>query len=140
MNVLLSIRPEYAEAIFSGKKRYEFRRTIFKNEDVTEIYLYANSSVQRIVGRFCVGQIISGAPQELWARFKACSGISKEGFFQYFDGCERGYAIEVLDPHSFQPPVNPYLLLDDFKPPQSFYYFSKEQLAVIEVDRKLFTS
>ena len=132
MNVLLSIRPEYAEAIFRGTKRYEFRRTIFKNEDVTTIYLYANSSLQRIVGHFDVGQIIRTAPKELWARFNAWAGVSEDRFFQYFDGCELGYAIEVLNPYSYQPPVNPYLLFDDFKPPQSFYYFSKEQLAVME--------
>lgn len=132
MNVLLSIKPEYAEAIFCGRKRYEFRRTIFKNKDVATIYLYSNSSVKRIVGYFSVGRIIKDVPSELWARYKAYAGISEEGFFQYFDGCGSGYAIEVLDPHIYQPPVNPYLLFQDFKPPQSFCYLSAERLGVID--------
>ena len=30
MKILLSIKPEFAEKIFSGSKKYEFRRRIFK--------------------------------------------------------------------------------------------------------------
>jgi predicted transcriptional regulator len=30
MNVILSIKPKFAEAIFAGKKEVEFRKTIFK--------------------------------------------------------------------------------------------------------------
>lgn len=135
MNVLLSIKPEYAEGIFSGQKRYEFRRTIFKNEDVSKIYLYANSSVKKIVGYFTVGRIIYEAPEELWARFKSYAGISEEGFFDYFDGCETGHAIEILDPCSYQPLVNPYQLFPNFKPPQSFCYLSEQQADVIEEGR-----
>ena len=34
MKIVLSIKPEYAEKIFSGSKKYEFRRMIFKAPDV----------------------------------------------------------------------------------------------------------
>jgi predicted transcriptional regulator len=30
MKVLLSIKPQFAEMIFSGTKKYEFRRSVFK--------------------------------------------------------------------------------------------------------------
>lgn len=33
MKVLLSIKPEFAERIFNGSKKYEFRKVIFKNPD-----------------------------------------------------------------------------------------------------------
>ena len=32
MKVLLSIKPEFAEKIFNGTKKYEFRKSIFKNK------------------------------------------------------------------------------------------------------------
>ena len=34
--VLMSIHPEFANAIFDGRKRYEFRRVLFK-ENVDEV-------------------------------------------------------------------------------------------------------
>lgn len=30
MTALLSIKPEFAEAIFDGRKKFEFRKVIFK--------------------------------------------------------------------------------------------------------------
>jgi len=39
MKILLSIKPEYAEKIFAGTKKYEFRRSIFKNPDVKTVPL-----------------------------------------------------------------------------------------------------
>lgn len=34
MKVLLSIKPKYANAIFAGTKKFEFRRSIFKNLNI----------------------------------------------------------------------------------------------------------
>ena len=34
MKALLSIKPEFADKIFAGTKRYEFRRAVFKKEGV----------------------------------------------------------------------------------------------------------
>lgn len=132
MNVLLSISPEYAEAIFSGQKKYEFRRTIFKNKEVATIYLYANSSVKRIVGCFDVGKIYEEAPSKIWKCFNEHAGISREAFFQYFEGCKRGYAIEIVNARVSNPHTNPYKLLEGFTPPQSFCYLSEEQVRILE--------
>jgi predicted TIM-barrel fold metal-dependent hydrolase len=45
----LSIKPHYAEAIFSGRKRYEFRRSIFR-EDIRVVIVYMSSPVMEVVG------------------------------------------------------------------------------------------
>lgn len=37
MNVLMSIKPEYAERIFKGEKIYEYRKRRFKRNDVEKI-------------------------------------------------------------------------------------------------------
>ena len=34
MKVLLSIKPEYVDKIFSGEKRYEYRKSMFKNKNI----------------------------------------------------------------------------------------------------------
>lgn len=43
MNVILSIKPRYADAIMRGEKRYEFRCSLFKNPDVDRAFIYATA-------------------------------------------------------------------------------------------------
>jgi len=45
-DVLLSVKPEYAEKILDGKKKYEFRRAIFKRNDIEKIYIYSSSPIR----------------------------------------------------------------------------------------------
>ena len=41
MNILLSIKPKYAEAITEGRKSFEFRKSMFREESIERIYLYS---------------------------------------------------------------------------------------------------
>ena len=66
MKVLLSIKPEYAESILSGKKKYEFRKNIFRNKNVDTIVIYATMPVGKVIGEFKVGDILALSPSELW--------------------------------------------------------------------------
>jgi predicted transcriptional regulator len=125
MNVLLSIDPSYAEAILSGAKRYEFRRKIFKRKDIYFVYLYANSTVKRIVGSFQIRGIIEGLPKDIWKRCHAHSGISRKKFFEYFGCSKKAYCIKVGKVIRFHPPIDPHMIIRDFTPPQSFSYISK---------------
>ena len=52
MRVLLSIKPEFAEKIFAGTKKYEFRKSIFKNANVKRIVVYASYPVQMVICEF----------------------------------------------------------------------------------------
>src|SRR5687768_5485385 len=74
-SVLLSIKPEFVEKIFSGIKKYEFRRAIFKSKAVSRVVVYASSPVQRVVGEFELSDIISARPDSLWRRTRKHSGI-----------------------------------------------------------------
>ncbi len=124
MNVLLSIEPKYAEAVFSGIKKYEFRRTIFKRKDIDRVYLYSNSTVKKIVGSFEVGIILDGTPQEIWKKCHKYGGISEEDFFKYFAGARKAFAIEIKNAQRFSEPIDPYSTFVKFTPPQSFYYLT----------------
>ncbi len=48
MKVVLSIKPEFANKIFNGTKKYEFRRAIFKNEKVKFIIVYASLPIRKV--------------------------------------------------------------------------------------------
>lgn len=124
MRVLLSIKPEYAEKIFDGTKKYEFRRSVFKNKDVKTVVVYASSPVQRVIGEFEIDKIINEDLQKLWDKTKEFSGISEDFFFEYFLNKEKGFAIKIKQTKRY---VESLSIKDDFNatPPQSFMYLKE---------------
>ncbi|QSZ66364.1 hypothetical protein RJ40_02045 [Methanofollis aquaemaris] len=122
MRVILSIRPKHVRKIISGKKRYEFRKVIFKDRSVHEIYVYSSSPVKKIVGKFNVGQILEDHPEALWEKVKDDSGLTKSDFYSYFSGKNKGYAIEIVNFVLFEEPIDPKKIDPKFIPPQSFIY------------------
>ncbi|MCX6669297.1 MAG: hypothetical protein NTV25_05760 [Methanothrix sp.] len=122
MNVILSIRPKYAQLILSGAKRYEFRKFIFNNKYVYEVYVYATSPIKRIVGVFNIGNIIRDSPKELWDQLGHLSGMNEAEFFDYFQDIKIGFAIEIKNVEIFDAPLDPKEQIPGFNPPQSFCY------------------
>ena len=49
MKILLSIKPEFVKEIFSGKKKFEYRKSIFTNKKVTSVIVYSTMPVGQIV-------------------------------------------------------------------------------------------
>lgn len=128
MNVLLSIKPEFAEKILSNQKKYEFRKSpIRKADSVNKVILYASSPTQRIVGSFKINQIVSGAPGELWEQYGGKSGIDdRKRFMDYYSGKQEGYAIEIKNPQRLLTAIDPTEHIDGFTPPVSFQYVNEE--------------
>jgi predicted transcriptional regulator len=120
--VLLSIKPEYANRILSGSKRFEFRRVIFREKTVSKVIIYSSSPVQRVVGEFTIGKILALGREELWSKTREYSGIQKSHFDQYFHGCEMAFAIEVLSPRRYSRPRKLADATNFTLPPQSFRY------------------
>jgi predicted transcriptional regulator len=122
---LLSIKPEYAQAIFRGDKRFEFRRSIFR-QPVDIVVVYITNPVGLVFGEFAVRHIIKDTVNGLWHRTKATAGIDKERFLAYFAGREYGYAIAVGQTKRYK---NPRHIQEHYgvRPPQSFLYLNQEQ-------------
>jgi len=123
MNVLLSIKPEFAYKIFDGTKKYEFRKSIFKRKDVNKIIVYASSPVQQVIGEFEIANILCAELEILWQMTQQFSGISKEFYDEYFANKEKAFAIQVGSVRKYQSPK----FLSDFDvdyAPQSFAYLS----------------
>lgn len=123
MKVLLSIKPEFAEKIFDGTKKYEFRRSIFKNPDVKKVIVYASSPVQKVIGEFDIERIINSDIETLWNMTHTYSGISREYFMDYFSDKASGFAIKIKNSRKYKVPK---CLRQDFNvsPPQSFVYLT----------------
>lgn len=128
MKVLLSIKPEYAEKIFSGEKKYEYRRKLFRRSGVSSIVIYVTQPVGLIIGEFEIADVIEGVPEELWEGTKDYSGISKKFFIKYFGGSKRGYAIKVGNVKKYRESIDPYAFQPNFVPPQSYRYLKDQGL------------
>ncbi len=124
MNVILSVKPRFAEAIIEGKKRYELRKSTFKRENVGQVYIYSTSPVSKIVGSFEIENVIEGSPVAIWRTCREHAAISKGDFFRYFDRAETAFAIKIARVFRFARPLDPYSLIEGFRPPQSFRYIS----------------
>lgn len=126
MKILLSIKPQYADKIFSGVKRYEFRKAVHKNPNVNTVVVYATKPIGKVVGEFTVVSIHEDSPRRLWRKTKSASGIS-EGFFkEYFDGRNVGFAIEVGKTRLYSKPLELRDVLPSGFAPQSFVYLPQQ--------------
>jgi predicted transcriptional regulator len=128
MKAILSIKPKYAERILSGEKEYEYRKRIFRSEDVSRVVMYATQPVSRLVGEFGIERILRDNPEDLWNRTSDAAGLSWTQFNSYFQNRSTGVAIEISQADRFSPPVDPWETIEDFHPPQSFcYWYTQEE-------------
>lgn len=122
MDVLLSIKPKFASAIFSGEKQFEFRRSIFKDKDVRKVYVYASKPIGLVIGEFEIEEVITEDPDLVWDITKSASGISKKYFDEYFKGKQVAHAIKVSAVREYSKPATLMELFNIDRPPQSFMY------------------
>lgn len=68
MKVTLSIRPNFCKMIFSGQKKYEYRKRVFTRSDVDKVYIYATKPICRIVGYFTIDTVIEDKKSYMWEK------------------------------------------------------------------------
>jgi len=131
MKVVLSIKPEFANKIFAGTKKFEFRKAIFKNDKIKTVIVYASSPVQKVIGEFEIEKIINKDIDCLWELTQHFSGITEDYFYQYFANREEGFAIQIRKTKKYR---QPKCLRADYNlfPPQSFAYYLKPQKVGVE--------
>lgn len=124
MKVLLSIKPEYANKILSGEKKFEFRKSIFKKEGIRTVIIYATLPVGKVIGEFDIKTILSGKPEFIWDKTCDLSGITKDFFDSYFYNRSKAYAIEIESVKKYDNPISLSDIKIGLKAPQSFTYIS----------------
>ncbi|MXY09522.1 MAG: ASCH domain-containing protein [Acidimicrobiaceae bacterium] len=123
--VVLSLKPRFAEAILSGVKTVELRRTVPKIVVPTLALLYATTPVRALLGTCVITDVRSVGLGALWREYGSRSDLRYHEFQQYFDGVDVGTALALTQPRAFGRRVplqdlraNP----KGFRPPQSFAY------------------
>jgi predicted transcriptional regulator len=127
MKIILSIKPEFANKIFVGDKKFEFRRSIFKNKNVSKVIVYASSPISKVIGEFEIGEILFKDLKTLWKETKEFSGITEDYFYEYFVGKENGFALEVKRVKRYKQEL---CIKESFGkvPPQSFAYIEESTM------------
>lgn len=123
MDVIMSIKPQYANRILNGTKKFEFRRSIPKRiDEIEKVFIYSTSPTQKIIGHFTVKAVHKMNPLNLWLHTWKHAGIEIIDFQEYFQGKEFGYAIEVENVTLYDKPLLYKEVDHTGKIPQSFKY------------------
>ena len=133
--VLISIRPEFAEKILTGQKRFEFRR-VWPAGEAFELVIYASAPAKTLVGSVRVSYVERGSRTAVWERTAVGAGITRSHFMRYTLGKMSVNALALTSATRFAAPIDPKTLFAEFRPPQSFRYFGADELAKLERARK----
>jgi predicted transcriptional regulator len=139
--ILLSIYPEHVESIIKGLKKYEFRKISLKRNAQREkfIVVYETKPMNSIRIIIKTGKVIEDNINNLWNRFGAKSGISKNYFFEYYRansnvGSPRGIAIEIDKIFTLKKPISLSEIREkypNFVPPQNLYLVNEEKYPLL---------
>ena len=92
--ILMSIKPEYVDKIFSGEKKYEYRKRLCK-EKIDTIIVYSSSPIQKIVGELKIKQVLYDKKKVIWNKTYKHSGITKIKYDKYYENCGYVVAYEI---------------------------------------------
>ena len=118
--MLLSIKPQYVEKIFSGEKRFEFRKFHCKN-NIDTIVIYATSPVKAVIGEVELIDVIEGNIEQVWQETNEFAGISRSAYDEYYNKRQIAVAYKLGNICKYKEPKK----LIDFGlhyVPQSFAY------------------
>lgn len=135
---LISIKPQFAEMIFAGKKTVELRRVPPKANAGDLALVYVSSPTKELQGCFEVARIDSGSPNALWRRCGKQSGISRQVFMDYFCGKAVAHALVIERAWKLPAAVRLSSLRKQrggFRPPQNFHYL-KDNIISIYADSR----
>lgn len=124
-DVILSIKPDYANKILEGIKNIELRRRFpLVACNGATAYIYSTSPVRALVGAAEITDVERLPVAVLWQRHGRSALIRKRDFDAYFGGIQEGYALKITNARPFSRPLNLVELKErfDFKAPQSFLY------------------
>lgn len=121
--ILLPIKPEYVEKIFSGEKKYEYRKTKTKKK-VSKIIIYATSPIMKVVGEVDVNGLIVNKLDNVWETTKKYSGISDKYFYDYYENRLHAIAYRLGNVVKYSRPMDLHEIGINFVP-QSYVYLDE---------------
>lgn len=128
--LILSLKPNYADLVFSGLKKAELRRRLSAQIANRDVFIYVSSPVKQLRGGFRVGQVWSGTPEDVWKMVSNGAGVSRSVFDDYYEGTKVAHALEILDVWEYAKPRSLDSLRESangFVVPQSYRFATAEE-------------
>ena len=129
--LLFSLKPRFAELIFTGEKTVELRRRIAPTMIGREVFIYVSSPLRSIRGGFRISKVWSSDPETVWDEVACRAGVAKAEFDAYYEGCGIAHALALSDVWVHEVPVEiegVKEVLPGFRPPQSWRYVRQPEL------------
>ena len=128
--IMLSIKPEYSNKIFSMEKTIELRKRLPKFVS-KYVLVYESSPTKKIVGVFEIKRTIIKSINEL-KKYSKRAKVSKTFISNYYKGKNKGIAFEIRKVFEFEQKITLEILRSvNLNPPQDFRYINKEQMTSI---------
>ncbi len=128
--LLMSIKPRFAEAIMSGQKKVEVRRRFSEKWEGATVGVYSTRPQASLLGRVLISKVIRSNPSFIWKEYGAAMGCSHEEYLGYVGESKEAVAIVIDEPRPFLSPVPmsqiEYWLKDSPVPPQSYCLVDSE--------------
>jgi len=129
--LLMSVKPEYAERIMQQTKTVELRRKFSTRWIGHRINIYASAPVMSLIGEARIAGVIANKPEIIWERFHDQVGCSRIEFNAYAAGTDELYAIELdeVRPYRDRLPIThmSHLIKEHLTPPQSYMTLEKNK-------------
>jgi len=134
--ILLSVKPDMAEAILASRKRWEYRRVPPKTGAGARAIVYASQHRKEIVGEFEIVEILTLPVERLIQRTIHETPHTAAQVRAYFARREIGSALKVAHPQKYARPISLAEIREQvpgFSPPQSFRYLKADDLKLASI-------
>lgn len=126
--LLISIQPRFSQAILSGTKTIELRRTLPTLPVSALALIYSSSPTKALVGWATIGGIVQATPTALWKDHASETGVSSSEFAEYFAGRSNAVGLQLVSVHRARSLVSlSALRAHGLVPPQSWRYIPLRQ-------------
>jgi predicted transcriptional regulator len=137
--ILISLKPKYADHIFEGAKTVELRKRRLKVEPGTRVWIYATAPIAAIRGYANLAYIETASPSQIWRDLGTQTGISKDEFEAYFEACEVAHALVLTDVMEMKKTLSLAGIrraVNNFHPPQFYCHLNGARKSMRLYSRK----
>lgn len=123
-DLLMSIKPRFAEKIVEGNKTVEIRKKFSQKWVGHNAILYASNPYRSLIASATINAVTKSYPTDIWSRFQSQMGCSRADFENYAGTAPEVAAIELknITPYAERISVNELsnILDDKLMAPQSY--------------------
>ena len=138
--MLISIKTKYANQIFKGTKKYEYRRKSIGEKNCNKkIFVYSSEEEKAIIGYIIIDKILEGALDYI---LNETQNANNDDIKTYFKGCNKCYAFRIARAVKLKAPI--YLSSikqkeENFTVPQFYRYIKEKEYIYKRLKKEKYT-